>query len=237
MCGNTNICTGKFIDSDTILTEVTKKSLIESAKIMMYIIDKNIKNAYTLIRPPGHHSCSDNHEGFCIFNNAILLSKYIWKITPDEGIFIMDWDVHHGNGTQKFIETCKEKHIYYASMHYYDGISYPKTGSDIENTENILNIPFGKNIKDDEYLNLFNIVIKFFENVSMKIGTIIVSNGLDAHIDDPIKLASLTNISYVKMSQYFKQCKKRLIFLLEGGYNIDVITNVSTQIIELFPTE
>lgn len=229
MCGSSDIYNGTYLDSDTIMTDTTRCAMLESAKVMMQIVDSRAKNSYALIRPPGHHSCNNHHEGFCTFNNAILMSKYI----GNEGILIIDWDVHHGNGTQKFVQDMQN--LYYVSMHHFDGVFYPKTGSTAENTNRILNVPFKKNICDDEYLNLFRSnVIPFVDNISHNISTIIISNGLDAHIDDPFKVCNLTEKSYVEMTKYFKSKGKRLVYLLEGGYNENVIANVSESILKVF---
>lgn len=229
ICGSSNLYTGKYLDNDTILTDVTRVAMQESAKVMMHIVDSNVRSAYALIRPPGHHSCRNQHEGFCTFNNAILMSKYI----GNENILIVDWDVHHGNGTQKYVQDMPN--VYYISLHHYDGVFYPKTGSIEENTDRILNVPFGKKIDNDEYLRLFtDHVIPFVDRISPCIHTIIVSNGLDAHRDDPLQIGCLTSEIYVKMTRYFKSKMKRIIFLLEGGYNEQVIANVSEDIVSEF---
>jgi acetoin utilization deacetylase AcuC-like enzyme len=124
ICGN-ETCVGHYLDSDTLITPSTKYALQESAKVLISIVDLDDDAAYALIRPPGHHSCQDQHEGFCIFNNVIILYNYI--------------RISHSN-------------LYFISMYYYDGKSYPRTGNISENTDYILNVPFNRNETDDGYL-------------------------------------------------------------------------------------
>ena len=234
ICDNST-CVGHYLDNDTLITPTTKYALIESAKVLMSIVDSDDNYAYALIRPPGHHSCVDHHEGFCIFNNVIMLYNYINSSKPSTGVLIFDWDFHHGNGTQSFVKQYNHEKLFFASMHYYDGKSYPRTGNVSENTDHILNIPFGKGETDDAYLEKFSLIAKpFIERHLNEIDTIIVSNGLDAHKDDPLGLGCLTKRSYVEIAKYFKKTGKKTYFVLEGGYNNQVISDVSDAIISEF---
>jgi acetoin utilization deacetylase AcuC-like enzyme len=207
--------------------------LQESAKVLMSILDDDA--AYAFIRPPGHHSCQDQHEGFCIFNNVIILYNYNRISKPTAGVLIFDWDFHHGNGTQSFVNQYNHSNLYFISMHYYDGKSYPRTGNISENTEYILNVPFNRNETDDGYLTKFHEIVQpFIECHSHEIDTIIVSNGLDAHTEDPLGLGKLTTLSYLEIAKYLQSTGKKIYFILEGGYNEDVTTEVSDAIIRLF---
>ncbi len=223
-------------DSDTIFTKNTFNQISESVKVLIDIIEKysSYKYYYALIRPPGHHASHDHHEGYCIVNNAYLLARNLINDNNCKKIIIFDWDLHHGNGTNEFINKNNKDDIYYISMHGYENNFYPKTGDKSENNDFVLNVPLNRNTNDDIYLEEFdNYVIPFINNIIKDIDCIIISNGLDAHENDPCNFMKLTNKTYIEITKYFISTNKKLIFLLEGGYNPDTISNVSNDIISL----
>lgn len=212
-------------DMDTLFTSHTPEEILNTCKILIDILKKQDKYVYTLIRPPGHHSSFDRHSGFCFVNNAYLLAKHLKGNT-----LIFDWDLHHGDGTEHLIIKNKDQNIYYASMHGFGSGFYPGTGT--IKTKNIINIPLKRDTGDREYTFLFDNIFKPFYD-TLDIDTIIISNGLDGHEDDDMDFLHLSDKAYLHMTNFFKSKNKRLIFLLEGGYNVDVITNVSMKIIDL----
>lgn len=212
-------------DRDTLFTSHSPEEIINTCKILLDIIKKQDDYVYALIRPPGHHSSFDNHSGFCFVNNAYLLAKNL-----KGNVLIFDWDLHHGDGTENLILKNNDQNIYYVSMHGYGKGFYPGTGTLM--TKNIMNIPLRRGTGDREYLYHFDNMFKNFYN-NITVDTIIISNGLDGHRDDNMDFLNLTDNAYVHMTEFFKQTNKRLIFLLEGGYNVDVITNVSIKILDL----
>ena len=237
ICGSTISSNHKLYldeDNDTLFTTHTYDQIIESVKVLINIIEAydSYQYYYALIRPPGHHSCQDHHEGFCIINNAYLLASNLTKYTH-KNVLIFDWDLHHGNGTDELIKSNSNKNIYFISLHGYENNFYPKTGSIESNDSQILNVPLERNTTDTIYLNKFKeIVIPFISNILEDIDTIIISNGLDAHQDDPIHFMNLTEITYLEITRYFKSTNKKLIYLLEGGYNPQVISDISHKIID-----
>jgi acetoin utilization deacetylase AcuC-like enzyme len=170
-----------FLIPDTYKTPYTFKAIISSMCTIKEILDQMLikkKHGYMLIRPPGHHSF-DKPNGFCFVNNAVISAKYAQKIGYKK-IMILDWDYHHFDGTAPYLQD----DLFGASMHAYrPGFIYPGTGSEEENTNNVLNIPF--HITDDEsfmkyndetYLFHFNeYVISFIKEKSVDI--VIISNG------------------------------------------------------------
>ncbi len=223
-------------DSDTIFTKNTFNQISESVKVLIDIIEKysSYKYYYALIRPPGHHASHDHHEGYCVINNAYLLARNLINDNNCKKIIIFDWDLHHGNGTYEFVKKNKMNDIYFISMHGYENNFYPKTGDISENNDYVLNVPLSRNTNDDIYLEEFNNnVIPFINNIIKDIDCIIISNGLDAHEDDPCNFMKLTNKTYIEITKYFISTNKKLLFLLEGGYNPDTISNVSNDIISL----
>jgi acetoin utilization deacetylase AcuC-like enzyme len=211
-------------DSDTLFSSLTPQQIINVSNILLTILNDSSKYIYALIRPPGHHSSFDNHSGFCIINNAYLLAKNLNK-----KVLILDWDLHHGDGTESLILKENNKSIYYASLHGFEKNFYPGTGT--LNTNNILNIPLKRGTTDQEYIEEFNNkFIPFYNNIQVDV--IIISNGLDGHQDDNMDFLKLTDKSYLYITNFLKQTGKQLIFLLEGGYNVEVITEISSKIID-----
>jgi acetoin utilization deacetylase AcuC-like enzyme len=229
-----------YLNPDTYKTPYTFRAVMSAMCTIKSMLDHMliVKNhGYLLIRPPGHHSF-DKPNGFCFVNNAIIAAKYAQKVGYKR-VMILDWDYHHFDGTAPYL--CKE--IYGVSMHAYGpGFIYPGTGSEEENTENMLNIPF--HIKadedvleydDDVYLFHFNeAVIPFI--IKKSVDLIIISNGLDAHNQDPLAGLNLTDNFYIEATRKLKELNIPLLYILEGGYNPNVINRVSLAIVEELST-
>jgi acetoin utilization deacetylase AcuC-like enzyme len=235
-----NICDELFgneiIDGDTYFSNVTYNELIDNANILYnvcyQIANKNIKYAYCIIRPPSHHSSKDNFSGFCIVNQTFLTAKTLHDIYKKR-VLILDYDLHHGDGTQKLVEYYNQDSIYFCSMHYYAKYFFPGTGSEKENSERILNVPIREKNKTDEgYLKIFNSMVKPFIK-KCGIDIIIISNGFDGHKDDPMKIMNLTEKFYIEVASYLKTLDVPLIYILEGGYNPITIGNISNDIIKV----
>ena len=223
----------EIIDGDTYFSKLTYNEIIDNANLMYnvcYQISKNlIKYAYCLIRPPSHHSSKNMFSGFCLVNMTFLTAKYLHD-NYGKKVFILDYDLHHGDGTQSLVNSYKNDNIYFCSMHHYATNFFPGTGKVSENTDKVLNIPLAKNLDDNKYIKEFDSQVIPFINL-VKPDVIVVSNGLDAHYLDPMKKMQLTNYFYKYVAQYLKMLDIPLIYILEGGYNPDVITSVSEDII------
>jgi hypothetical protein len=193
-------------------------------------MEQNIKYAYCLIRPPSHHSSLNRYNGFCIVNHTYLTAKYLHD-KHNKKILILDYDVHHGDGTQALVNQHLEDDVYFISMHCYGHGFYPGTGDVDENNEKVLNIPINRGKGDELYLERFNDVKDYIN--SKEIDIIIISNGLDAHHADPFGVMYLTNKFYVKVTEYLKSLDKPLIYILEGGYNPNTIGRISIDIIKV----
>jgi len=223
-----------IIEGDTYFSNVTYDEIIDNSIILFnvcYQITTNrIKYAYCLIRPPSHHSKLNNYNGFCIVNHTYLTAKQLHDVS-NKKVLILDYDVHHGDGTQSLINLNMEDDIYFVSMHCYGNGFYPGTGDINENNEKVLNIPLKRGLNDNDYIEKFKeFIIPFIDNKELDI--IIISNGLDAHRDDPFQVMNLTNKFYVYVTNYLKNLDKPLIYILEGGYNPDTIGKVSIDIID-----
>jgi acetoin utilization deacetylase AcuC-like enzyme len=223
----------EIINGDTYFSNVTYHEIIDNSVILYNVceqINSNIiKYAYCLIRPPSHHSRLNSYQGFCIINHTYLTAKYLHD-TYQKKVLILDYDVHHGDGTQALVKQHLEDNIYFVSMHCYGNSFYPGTGDTKENNELVLNIPMKRDSGNEIYITKFEIVKQYIEDNNVDI--IVISNGLDAHVDDPFQVMELTNEFYIYVTKYLKSLDKPLIYILEGGYNPDVIGSVSEDIIK-----
>ena len=233
-----NLKDGDLIEGDTYFSNVTFNEILDNSVILYnvcyQIIEQNIKYAYCLIRPPSHHSSLNLYNGFCIVNHTYLTAKYLHD-KHNKKILILDYDVHHGDGTQALVNQHLEDDVYFISMHCYGNGFYPGTGNVDENNEKVLNIPMKRGTGDELYLERFNEVKDYINSKGIDI--IIISNGLDAHHADPFGVMYLTNKFYVKVTEYLKSLDKPLIYILEGGYNPTTIGKISVDIIKVLTNE
>ena len=243
-----NHCSNKFnsnniycyLSIDTYFTPSTFNIVLDGVKVLKKLLD-NIKDqkiiyGFGLIRPPGHHCCNDAN-GFCIVNNAMISAKYAQTLGYSK-ILILDIDFHHGDGTQKLITENNLKDIYLVSIYGNGELIYPGYGKLYESSENILNIPLDITIDplsrlyitDEYYQNILNSqVFPFIANV--KPDLIIISNGLDAHKDDPLEGFNITDDTYLYITSKLKELSIPLLFILEGGYSINALNRVIDKMI------
>jgi len=194
------------------------------------VMNKSSNFIFSLMRPPGHHAESGEAMGFCIFNNAAVAALYAATKYKIERIAIIDWDVHHGNGTQEiFYDSSK---VYFISLHQFP--LYPGTGK--ANERGIgegegytLNFPLPAGTKGDVYLKIFEEkIIGELKNYDPEL--ILISAGFDAHKDDPLANMNLTEQDFGRMTGILKEfsLQKRdkiipIISFLEGGYNLTAL--------------
>ena len=190
------------------------------------VVAGELRNGFVMARPPGHHAESDMALGFCLLNNVAITARYLQQHHGLGKILILDWDVHHGNGTQHSFED--DPSILYASTHQYP--YYPGTGARSETgigrgAGATVNCPMPAGAGDEEYRQAFT------ERILPAIDAfapefVIVSAGFDAHVDDPLANICLSTEFFGWMSARVmeiaeKHCAGRLVSLLEGGYNIN----------------
>lgn len=183
------------------------------------------KYAFAAVRPPGHHAHYDSGSGFCLVNNAAYAALYAMENYQLSRIFILDWDLHHGNGTQSIFYT--NKNVFYLSIHQ-SGI-YPHTGSKTEIGEGegrgfTKNIPFEFGIDNKSYLNLFNKeVVPACQTFDPQL--IIISAGFDTHKNESMSHSNITSHLYKAItSQLVSEFPHTpILSVLEGGYNTDIL--------------
>ncbi len=218
-----------YLDPDTVVS----KGTFEAARLAVtcvlkgadLVMENNVENGFCAVRPPGHHAFSDKGSGFCIFNNVAIATKYLQKRYNLRKILILDWDLHHGNGTQQIFY--KDRCVLYISLHLYP--YYPGTGSDGEIGEGEgkgfnLNIPMGAGSTNSDYLKAFDNII-FPKAKDFKPEFILISAGFDGHKEDPLSGISLTEEGFYEMTRRVKDmakelCNGRVLSILEGGYNL-----------------
>ena len=200
------------------------------------VLNGNIRNGFALVRPPGHHAESRQAMGFCFFNNVALAAHYALEKYHLERIAIVDWDLHHGNGTQNaFYE---DPRVLFISTHQYP--HYPGTGGTREVGHGLgegytINFPLVSGAGDAEYVTVFNYLIcPLLEAYQPQL--ILVSAGFDAHQKDPLGGMNLTEDGYESMLKILmhsagQTCADRLILVLEGGYHLDALRNSIKRIL------
>tara|TARA_B100001996_G_scaffold381908_1_gene372382 strand:- start:427 stop:1350 length:924 start_codon:yes stop_codon:yes gene_type:complete len=219
----------KFLDGDTIVSPGSKNATIDAVGSIISAIDgienKKFNNAFCAVRPPGHHAEKNKAMGFCIYNNVAVGAKYLINKYKYSKIAIIDFDVHHGNGTQNiFYENEK---VLYISTHQYP--YYPGTGNNNERGKynNILNIPLPSGTNSEEYLNAYNYVIK--KLIEFKPQFVMFSAGFDAHKDDPLAQLHLNSKDFYEITKRTilatkKFSKDKVVSVLEGGYDLKALS-------------
>ncbi|MCJ7680356.1 MAG: histone deacetylase, partial [Candidatus Aminicenantes bacterium] len=214
---DTSTCAKSF---DTAL--LAAGGAIEAADAVM---SGDIKNAFALIRPPGHHAEAGRAMGFCLFNNIAIAAEHLLRVCGCQKILIVDWDLHHGNGTQHSFEHRPD--VLYFSTHQFP--HYPGTGHWTETGKGdgagfTLNVPLSPGKDDQDYRAVFHNILRPV-CLSYAPDIILVSAGFDIHIDDPLGGMRVSETGFGALTRELMDmadctCNGKLLFILEGGYNL-----------------
>jgi len=192
------------------------------------VLAHRARNGMALVRPPGHHAERSLALGFCLFNNVAILARWLLSQPAIERVLIVDWDVHHGNGTQHSFE--QDPAVFYFSIHQWP--HYPGTGASDEcglgaGKGTTLNVPAPAGWADEEYLRVFRDVLEPGA-IDFDPDFVLVSAGFDAHARDPLAEMAVTEEGYRGMTRRVMQiadecCEGRVVSLLEGGYDREAL--------------
>ena len=217
-----------FLDGDTVVSPGSKEATKDAVGSIITAIDgvqkKEFKNAFCAVRPPGHHAEKNKAMGFCIYNNVAVGANYLIEKYKYNKVAIIDFDVHHGNGTQDIFYN-NEK-VLYISTHQYP--YYPGSGSEKEKGKfnNILNIPLEAGTTAEEYLNAYEHVLKKLKEFKPEF--LLFSAGFDAHIDDPLAQLRLSSEDFYRLTKRTLEisksiCNRNVVSILEGGYDLKAL--------------
>ncbi|TGM73206.1 histone deacetylase [Leptospira mtsangambouensis] len=219
-----------YLDGDTVFSPRSYLAANLAVGAGLYLADEvllgNLKNGMALVRPPGHHAEADYAMGFCIFNNIAITAKYL-QSKGIKRILILDWDVHHGNGTQhQFYE---DDSVYFISLHQFP--FYPGTGALSERGKGkgfgtTMNIPLARGAGEFEYLSCFPSIQREMEKFQPEF--VLVSAGFDAHKQDPLGGMNLPTSSFEIFTREIQNIANtyadgKMISFLEGGYDFKAL--------------
>lgn len=198
------------------------------------IMNSDIDQAFCAVRPPGHHAEADRAMGFCFFNTVAIAARYIQKQYGVERVLIVDWDVHHGNGTQHAFYD--DASVLFFSTHQFP--FYPGTGRAMETGEGegkglTINVPLSGGQGDDEYRDVFQKVLVPAAD-TFQPEFVVISAGFDAHRDDPLASMDLTEEGYGELTRMVVSIAKkfsggRVLACLEGGYHLQALAGSVDQ--------
>lgn len=234
----------EYLDADTVISMNSFDASVFAAggacRAVDAVMSGEAKNAFVAVRPPGHHATGENAMGFCLFNNVAIAARYAQsKYKEIERVAIIDWDVHHGNGTQGIF--FDDESVFFFSMHQYPW--YPGSGSRGETGFGrgkgfTLNVPVKAQTLAKSQKRMFENALGDIHR-NFKPDFIIISAGFDAHLTDPLGQLRLEDNDFMQMTRTVKQwadevCEGRVVSCLEGGYNLDTLgETVKNHVLEL----
>lgn len=241
---------GGYLDLDTPVSKDTNRAALLAAGGVIKAVDAvtngAVDNAFALIRPPGHHAERSKGMGFCVFNNVAIAAHHLLRRDANK-ILIVDWDVHHGNSTQKVFY--EDSRVLYFSIH--QSPFYPGTGmiSDVglgDGEGYTVNVPLSAGIGNAGYLHVMHEILMPIAK-AFNPEFILISHGADAHRDDPIGGMELTSSCFGDFTRIAKDINERIVVTLEGGYDlkalstsvlnvISVLGNLELEIEEPYPS-
>lgn len=226
---------GVQLDADTYTTAASYRAAIEAAGTTSAVLDQvmagYVDNGMAIVRPPGHHASADRIGGFCLFNNIALAARQAQVVHGAERILIVDYDVHHGNGTQDIFYN--DPSVLFVSIHQYGYFFYPGSGGLDEIGSGpgkgyTINVPFPGGAGDSWYRKTFEELI-WPKARTFSPDLILVSVGFDAHWSDPLASASLSLTGYSQLAKILvdmagELCSGKIVFILEGGYQLSALS-------------
>ncbi len=234
------------LDLDTALSPGSLTAAHLAAGGVLAAVDAvmagQVDQVFCAVRPPGHHAEANRAMGFCLYNNVAVAARYLQERHGLERVLIVDWDVHHGNGTQHAFED--DPSVLFFSTHQYP--HYPGTGAETERGRGrgegaTINVPLSGGQGTDEYRNIFHQVLAPAA-AAFRPEFVLISAGFDAHRDDPLASMAITDEGYGELTRIVRSiaqthCQGRLVACLEGGYDLRALAaSVEHHILALLET-
>jgi acetoin utilization deacetylase AcuC-like enzyme len=204
-----------WFTADTPASQTTYRAALLAAGGAIEAVERS---GFALVRPPGHHATASQAMGFCFFNNVAVATRFAQAELGLERVAILDWDVHHGNGTQDIF--WRDDSVLFISLHEWP--YYPGSGGPSEQAATTLNIPMSAGSGDEEYLHAFDhAVAPAVERFQPDL--LVVSAGFDAHADDPLASMEVTEDGFRELARRASAMAPRLAAVLEGGYELHTL--------------
>jgi acetoin utilization deacetylase AcuC-like enzyme len=213
-----------WLDEDTFAGATTWEAACLAAGCAIRAVETR---GFALIRPPGHHALVSSAMGFCIFNNVAIAARYAQAELGLPRVAIVDFDVHHGNGTEALFR--QDPSVLMVSLHQWP--FWPGTGGPGSSDEHTLNVPLAAGSGDEEYMRVFDEVVEPAVR-AFEPDVVLVSAGFDAHRDDPLAQMELTDNGFRELGRRCGALAPRVAAVLEGGYNLDTLPDLVEAALE-----